>query len=183
MEKTSQKKYLLFITAILIEAVGAWLFVNYGYHWTKIIRYLCLNAFMIVLARIDHEKTIVPNKLLLVMLAVRAILLVAEIISYPEYWKEILISAAGGLIAGLILFLIAYFLSRKSIGMGDVKLAGVLGWYLGLSLIWWDLAVGLCFAGLYCVIQLLRKKLTMKDSIPLVPFLAIGTIAVLLLGF
>lgn len=117
------------------------------------------------------------------MLVVRGILLVAEIISYPAYWKELLISSFGGLAAGLFFFLIAYFLSRKSIGMGDVKLAAVLGWYLGLSLIWWDLAVGLCFAGLYCVIQLLRKKLTMKDSIPLVPFLAIGTIAVLLLGF
>lgn len=183
MEKTSQKKYILVVTAILIEAVSIWLFVSYGYHWTKIIRYLCLNAFMIVLARIDQQKTIVPNKLLIAMLAVRAVLLVIEIASYPEYWKELLISSGGGLAAGLILFLIAYVLSRKSIGMGDVKLAAVLGWYLGISLIWWDLAVGLCCAGLYCVIQLLRKKLTMKDSIPLVPFLAIGTIVVLLLGF
>ena len=84
---------------------------------------------------------------------------------------------------GLILFLIAYFLSRKSIGLGDVKLAAVLGWYLGLALIWWDLVVGLFLAGLYSVVQLVRKKLNLKDSIPLVPFLAAGTILVVLLGF
>lgn len=159
------------------------LFYRYDYHWTKILRYLCLTGFMLVLAVIDHEKSIVPNKLLVAMLVIRAVLLVIEVAVYPVYWKEKMISAVGGMLVGLILFLLAYVLSRKSIGLGDVKLAAVLGWYLGLSLIWWDLVAGLLLAGIYSVVQLARKKLSMKDSIPLVPFLATGTILILLLGF
>lgn len=135
------------------------------------------------MAVIDHEKSIVPNKLLVAMLVIRAVLLVIEVAVYPVYWKEKMISAVGGMLVGLILFLLAYVLSRKSIGLGDVKLAAVLGWYLGLSLIWWDLVAGLLLAGIYSVVQLARKKLSMKDSIPLVPFLATGTILILLLGF
>jgi prepilin signal peptidase PulO-like enzyme (type II secretory pathway) len=180
---TTAKKKKIFFLAFLIEVVSCFLFYRYDYHWTKILRYLCLTGFMLVLAVIDHEKSIVPNKLLVAMLVIRAVLLVIEVAVYPVYWKEKMISAVGGMLVGLILFLLAYVLSRKSIGLGDVKLAAVLGWYLGLSLIWWDLVAGLLLAGIYSVVQLARKKLSMKDSIPLVPFLAAGTILILLLGF
>lgn len=183
MKTMLKSKKWLWILLILLEITGICLFNIYGYHWTKTIRYLCLTGFMVVLALIDYEKFIVPNKLLAVMFGIRTGLLIIEIIAYPAYWKEKLLSAGGGLMVGLILFLIAYFLSRKRIGLGDVKLAAVLGWYLGLALIWWDLVVGLFLAGLYSVVQLVRKKLNLKDSIPLVPFLAAGTILVVLLGF
>ena len=173
---TAKKKKIFFLAFLLTEVVSCFLFYRYDYHWTKILRYLCL-------AVIDHEKSIVPNKLLVAMLVIRAVLLVIEVAVYPVYWKEKMISAVGGMLVGLILFLLAYVLSRKSIGLGDVKLAAVLGWYLGLSLIWWDLVAGLLLAGIYSVVQLARKKLSMKDSIPLVPFLATGTILILLLGF
>ena len=183
MQVAINQKKIFFVVLILVELAGLFLFSRYGYHWTKILRYLCLTGFMLFLGVIDHEKSIVPNKLLAVMLVIRAILLVIEITVYPFYWKEKIISAAGGMLVGRILFLLADILSRKSIGLGDVKLAAVLGWYLGLALIWWDLVVGLLLAGIYSVIQLARKKLSMKDSIPLVPFLAAGTVIILLLGF
>ncbi len=136
-----------------------------------------------VLAFIDYEKTIIPNKILLWMAAIRGVLLLGEILAFPEFWAEIVKSAVFGLLIGLSIFLLAYVLSRKSIGLGDVKLAAVLGWYLGGALIWWDIVVCLAFAGIYCIVQLLRKKLGMKDSIPLAPFFSIGTILVLLIGF
>lgn len=183
MEIILKKKKIFLLIFFLVEITGGILFYEYGYHWTKIIRYLFLAGFMIILAMIDHEKSIVPNKLLIEMFLIRAVLLGMEIVVYPTYWKEKLASAGGGLLVGLVLFLLAYFLSRKNIGIGDVKLAAVLGWYLGLALIWYDLVVGLFLAGLYSCIQLARKKLNMKDSIPLVPFLAIGTMLLLLLGF
>ncbi len=182
--KYYSKKEKDIFSGVSSDRSGELLFVyRYDYHWTKILRYLCLTGFMLVLAVIDHEKSIVPNKLLVAMLVIRAVLLVIEVAVYPVYWKEKMISAVGGMLVGLILFLLAYVLSRKSIGLGDVKLAAVLGWYLGLSLIWWDLVAGLLLAGIYSVVQLARKKLSMKDSIPLVPFLATGTILILLLGF
>ena len=84
---------------------------------------------------------------------------------------------------GFLIFFLARIFSRKSVGMGDVKLAAVLGWYLGGSLIWFDIVVSLSLAALYSIVQLILKKLNMKDSIPLAPFFSVGTILILLLGF
>lgn len=42
--------------------------------------------------------------------------------------------------------------------MGDVKLAAVLGWYLGGSLIWFDIVVSLSLAALYSIVQLILKN-------------------------
>ena len=72
---------------------------------------------------------------------------------------------------------------KGGLGMGDVKLAAVLGWYLGGALIWFDLVISLSLAAIYSIVQLIRKKLNMKDSIPLAPFFSVGTVLILLLGF
>ena len=172
-----EKKYILLIIAALVLA-EIFFFSKYGYHWLKAVRYMILTVFMVFLGFIDQQKTIIPNKLLLFMFVIRAVILAGEITVKPSYWLDILKSAGGFLI-----FLLARIFSRKSVGMGDVKLAAVLGWYLGGSLIWFDIVVSLSLAALYSIVQLILKKLNMKDSIPLAPFFSVGTILILLLGF
>lgn len=177
----NKKIFLGFI--LVIETVGVTLFYLYGYHWLKSLRYLCLMFFLTILGFIDCEKRIIPNRILAVMFLVRAVLLTGEIILFPSYWKELVISAVAGLGIGFLVFLLAYVLSRRNLGLGDVKLSAVLGWYLGASLIWWDLIVCLFLSAAYSCIQLFRKKVKLKDSIPLAPFISFGTILVLLIGF
>lgn len=52
---TAKKKKIFFLAFLLTEVVSCFLFYRYDYHWTKILRYLCLTGFMLVLAVIDHE--------------------------------------------------------------------------------------------------------------------------------
>ena len=181
-ELLKEKKYVPVIIAVLV-VTEAFLFTFYGYHWLKTVRYLILSAFLVILGFIDSKRTLIPNQLLIMMLVARAMLLIGEIGAEPAWWKECLKSAFGGLGLGLVIFLAAWFLSRKSIGMGDVKLAAVIGWYLGGSLIWFNLVVCLSLSAIFSIVQLLRKKLTMKDSIPLAPFFSVGTILILIIGF
>lgn len=182
MKEIALRKRNLLLIGILGVA-GIFLWWNYGYHWLKIIRYLVLVVFLVLIGAIDLEKRIIPNKFLLVLVGIRAILLAGDILLYPSYWGELLISAFGGMLAGFLVFLLAYFISRKSIGLGDVKLIAVIGFYVGMSLIWSAMVAGLLLAGIYSCIQLVRKKISMKDYIPLAPFLAAGTILIMLLGF
>ena len=168
-----EKKYILLIIAALVLA-EIFFFSKYGYHWLKAVRYMIFE---------DQQKTIIPNKLLLFMFVIRAVILAGEITVKPSYWLDILKSAGGGMLLGFLIFFLARIFSRKSVGMGDVKLAAVLGWYLGGSLIWFDIVVSLSLAALYSIVQLILKKLNMKDSIPLAPFFSVGTILILLLGF
>ena len=182
MKKIALKKLNLFLIAIL-AAAGIFLWKSYGYHWLKIIRYLILIVFLVPIGAIDFEKKIIPNKFLLVMIGVRGILLIGDMLAYPTYRVELLVSALSGMAIGFLVFLLAYFLSRKSIGLGDVKLVAVIGFYLGSSLIWSAMVGGLLLAGIYSCIQLIRKKVSMKDAIPLAPFLSAGTIFIILMGF
>lgn len=180
-ELIRNKKWICASAALV--CVEFFLFGRYGYHWTKMVRYILLSVFMTALGLIDSRERVVPNRILLCMLVLRGALLAAEMICFSAYAKEILLSAVGGMAIGLLIFLMAYFFSRKGIGMGDVKLAGVLGLYLGAALIWTDILLSLILAAVYSIVQLLRKKLKAKDSIPLVPFFSIGTILVLIIGF
>jgi leader peptidase (prepilin peptidase)/N-methyltransferase len=90
---------------------------------------------------------------------------------------------AGG--AALWLF---YFLLRAlyppGMGFGDVKLAGVLGMYLGF-LGWQHVLAGtfaaFLFGGLWSLGLLVSRRGTLKTSIPFGPFMLAGTVAAMLL--
>lgn len=176
------KKYVV-ILLILLAAAEVFLFSAYGYHWLKICRYMILSLGLVLLGFIDAQHTLIPNHILLGMLGVRGAVLAGEVAVMPSLWKEMLLSAFGGLLFGLLVFGIARLCSRGSVGMGDVKLVAVIGWYLGGSLIWLDMVGCLSLAALFSIIQLARKRLSLKMSIPLAPFFTVGTIVILLLGF
>ena len=74
-ELLKEKKYVLVIIAALMAA-EVFLFTFYGYHWLKTVRYLILSAFLVVLGFIDSKRTLIPNQLLIMMLAARAMLLI-----------------------------------------------------------------------------------------------------------
>ncbi|KRE77347.1 prepilin peptidase [Arthrobacter sp. Soil763] len=90
---------------------------------------------------------------------------------------------AGG--AALWLF---YFLLRAAyppgMGFGDVKLAGVLGMYLGF-LGWGHVFAGtfaaFLFGGLWSLALLVSRRGTLKSDIPFGPFMLAGTTAAMLL--
>lgn len=181
-EVLKEKKYLS-VVIVMTAIAEAILFHVYGYHWLKSTRYIFLTVFLILLSFIDSKRTIIPNKILMVMVVFRGIVLLGEITVVPSWRADMVKAAFGGMAIGFCIFLMAWFLSRRSIGLGDVKLAAVIGWYLGSSLIWFDLVFCLTLAAFFSIVQLFRKKLKMKDSIPLAPFFSGGTILILILGF
>lgn len=84
---------------------------------------------------------------------------------------------AGGLAAAP--FLAAALLRPEGMGMGDVKLAGVMGICLGQS-VWLAIAFGLGLAGATGVLVSLGQRLPpARITLPLAPFLALGAGAML----
>jgi leader peptidase (prepilin peptidase)/N-methyltransferase len=135
-------------------------------------------AFSMTLATItltDLEHRLIPN---VVLLPSAAIALVLVGLGDADQLSEHLIAAAGA--AGL-LFLVA-LVKPQGMGMGDVKLAGVMGLYLGRAVAP-ALLIGFAVGALYGLALIARHGAeARRRKVPFGPFLALGGIAGLFVG-
>ncbi len=134
-----------------------------------------LVLLLVPITLIDLDHRIIPNRLTLIgALSAPGILLATAPGALPEHLITGL--AAGG-------FLLAAALARPGgMGMGDVKLAGVLGLFLG-SAVAPALLVALLSGTLVGAAIIARKGAAgRKIAIPFGPFLALGGVFALLAG-
>ena len=182
-EMTGKKCRIALLAGIgLIFWPGAFLMQQYDYHLLKILRYWILLYALLLLSFVDYKKRIIPNRALLVLMGVRTVLLAAECVCFPEVWLEILVSSFCGLFGGGFLFLLAGFIARKGLGMGDVKMIAVTGFYLGFQVLMSDLVLSLLLTVMGGLFNLIIRKRSMKSEMPFAPFLALGTWFAILLG-
>jgi len=132
-------------------------------------------AVLVAVAAIDLDHRIIPNRIL----APAALWAVAATAAVDA--GELPEALAAG--AGAFAFLLAAALVHPAgMGMGDVKLAGVLGLYLGVAVVP-ALLVAFVAGALVGVAMLLREgAAARKKGIPFGPFLALGALAGLLAG-
>ena len=128
---------------------------------------------LVIISRHDLERRIIPNRI--VVPAWIAVLL-AHLAIHPGDWVEWLVASFG---AGAF-FLVIALVYPAGLGMGDVKLALLIGTALGWAVVT-ALFIGTLASGLVAAILLLRQGASArKRMIPLGPFLAGGAIVVLL---
>jgi leader peptidase (prepilin peptidase) / N-methyltransferase len=131
------------------------------------------SAVLVALSAIDVTHRIVPNRI--VVPAAGVTLVVHTLIDPSPEW----VIAAFGASA---FFLAAALIYPAGLGMGDVKLALLLGAMLGRTV---TLAImaGLLFALVPSVVLLARHGTkARKMAVPLVPFLALGALVALYWG-
>lgn len=162
----------------LVEALTALLFVAVGLKIgleDTLLPALAFTITLVAAAETDLEHRIIPNRLMAVS-AVAAVVLWA--IADPSRLPENLIAGAA---AGGVMFLVA-IAYPAGMGMGDVKLAGVMGLYLGASVAP-ALFIGFAAGALVGIgIVLVRGAAARKQGVPFGPFLAFGGIVALLYG-
>jgi leader peptidase (prepilin peptidase)/N-methyltransferase len=132
-------------------------------------------ACLIALAGIDLDHKLLPNKIVYPMAAYG---LVATAIVDTDDLVEHLISGAG---AYLFLF-IAVLAYPRGMGMGDVKLAGAMGLYLGLSIVPAMLTAFLTGSLVGLVMMAREGVQARKKAVPFGVFLALGGLVGVLAG-
>jgi leader peptidase (prepilin peptidase)/N-methyltransferase len=137
---------------------------------------LALIAVLVPVALIDYDHRIIPNKL---TLPAAIVAIAIGLATHPAGVPEQLIAgaAAGGF---LLFFALAY---PRGMGMGDVKLAAVLGLFLGRSVAVAVLS-GVLAAAIVGGIVMARVGVSAgrKTAVPFGPFLALGGVLGLLVG-
>lgn len=147
------------------------------------VAFLYFAAISIALALIDLDTHRLPNVIVLPSYIVGAVLLGTSALVSHEYGA--LFSSAVGALGLFLLYGLMAFLYPGGMGLGDVKLAGVIGLYLGW-LGWAPLVVGFFAAfllgGLYSIGLIVARKASRKTGIPFGPWMLAGAWVGILVG-
>jgi leader peptidase (prepilin peptidase)/N-methyltransferase len=165
-------------TAVLFGVMAARL----GFDWA-LPAFLVFTASLVALSVIDLDTYRLPTPIIYVTLGLSVPLLVLAAVVDGD-WRGLAEAAAGSVAAFAVLFAI-HLASPRGMGFGDVRLAALLGLFLG----WIELpevAVGLFFAFLLASVVgvglMLAKRRGRKDRVPFGPFLAAGAYLAVLVG-
>jgi prepilin signal peptidase PulO-like enzyme (type II secretory pathway) len=153
----------------LLVAACAW---KFGLHAeTLVASFFCLT--LVVLAAIDLEHRIIPNR---IVVPAAGVALVAQTAVHPSpEWAIGAVAASGFLLAAALAY-------PAGMGMGDVKLALLLGAVLGRT-VSVALFLGMLAAlvpGIYFLARYGSKG--RKMGVPLAPFLGLGSVIALFFG-
>ncbi|WP_349902542.1 prepilin peptidase [Parafrigoribacterium humi] len=162
---------LLFLPPVLGTTSG----VTMGALTLVLLAFLYFAAISVALALIDLDVHRLPNTIVLPAYLVATVLLVASATLSGDY-GGLVRAAIGGAALGIAYLLMAV-VAPGGMGFGDVKLAGVLGIFLGW-IGWGALVVGAIAAfllgGIFGIILILARRGGRKTAIPFGPWMLLG---------
>lgn len=168
-----------FMTGLFFVAVAWWALDRGAGHPAAtvlvLVAFLWLAAASIALTAIDLDVQRLPNVIVLPGYAVGTALLGAAALVDGRY-DQLLTAAIGGA-ALFAMYLIMVLVYPGGMGLGDVKLAGVLGIFLGW--LGWDaLAVGgfapFVLGGLFALVLIVLRRAGRKTKMPFGPWMLAG---------
>lgn len=145
--------------------------------------YLYLGGVAVVLALIDAGTHRLPNTIVLTSYPVGALLLVPVAAGRGEWGP--LVRALLGMVALSTVYLLLALVSRGSLGYGDVKLAGLLGLYLGFlgwPAVWLGTLAGFLLAGLAAGALLATGRASRGSAIAFGPYMLAGALLAVLVS-
>ena len=163
------------ITGILYVLI----YLSFGFS-IEFIFYIGLTSLLLIIAGIDYDHQVIPDPF--VMLGLGGGLLYHFIGSIMSHGLGGIVHGFIGLVIGGGFLLLIAVLSKGGMGGGDIKLMGMLGFWLGWKLTIIALFFSFLFGGLISIFLLACKIKNKKDMIPFGPFLCLGTFVSLLYG-
>jgi len=156
--------FLFFKPLVLTFTILNFLFAIYNF---------ITSCFLIIIFFFDLKHYLIPDKVIYPAIIISIIYLLPN----PKFY--ILNSLYSALGASLF-FLFIYLISKgKWMGFGDVKLAFLMGLFLGFPKILVALFLAFSLGAAIGIYLILTKKKTLKSEVPFAPFLVAGTFSAL----
>ncbi len=161
-----------------VELATALLFVlvalRFGLSW-ELPAFLVLAAGGMLLAVVDLQHRLLPNRVVVPSIGIGAVLLLLA--ALPERSWEALLRALLSAVVLFVVFLVLALVSPRGLGMGDVKLAGLIGLHLGW--IGWGTVVvgaaaGFVLQALLALALLAGRRIGLRGELPFGPAMLLG---------
>lgn len=167
----------------IIESVMGGLAVLLLFHfgWERdFLIFAVLTAVLLALSVIDIQTLRLPNSIVLTGAIIGIVLTIAL---KRDWWLDMIAGGAAGLGLLGLMGLIGTLLFRKpALGMGDIKLAGMIGLYLGPMRTMGMFVLGVFSAAIISGLLLLFARRKWDQKLPFGPYLALGAVVSLLWG-
>ncbi|MGC5649155.1 UNVERIFIED_CONTAM: A24 family peptidase [Kocuria sp. CPCC 205316] len=175
---TPSRPLLVVATAALFVLVASY----FGLSW-QLPAYFFFAAVAVVLTVIDLRHHLLPNAVVLPALGIGFVLL-ALAATGESTWGALLRAVLGALVL-FVLYLVLALISPAGLGMGDVKLAAVLGLFLGFQG-WGALFVGAVLASVVGMVGglavLASRRGGLRSDVPFGPSMLAGALVAVVWG-
>ena len=164
-------------TAVLFVLVA----LQFGASW-ELPAFLFLAGAAALLAVIDLQHHKLPNRVVVPSIGIGAPLLVVAAAG-EHHWPSLLRAGLGAAVLFAV-FLVLALISPRSLGMGDVKLAALLGLYLGWlgwGAVVLGAAAGFVVQAVVALALLAARRVTLRGELPFGPAMLLG--AALVIGW
>jgi len=155
------------------------IYLIYGLSIQSLI-YIILSSALIIIAFIDLNEQIVPDVISLPGIVIGFIL--SFFVPYILFMNSALGVVVGGGIILIIGLAGSVVFKKEAMGGGDVKLAAMVGAFLGWRYIIISLSLGFFLGALAGIFLILSKIKSREDTVPFGAFIVLGSFITLLWG-
>jgi leader peptidase (prepilin peptidase)/N-methyltransferase len=156
-------------------------FAKEGFAWSAyLLPYLLMVTVLIIVAVIDLQKQIIPNKVMYPAIVVALASMGIVALVRGDY--KIITDSLIGAVVIAAPWAIAAMIFPKGFGMGDAKLAAFTGAILGWKSELIGFFIGIALGAIAGAVLMVAGKKGRKSRIPFGPFLAAGALIALFWG-
>lgn len=188
-------KQRISVRYLLVECLTAVLTLLVWSQWQKenpatfeLFVRLFLTYALIVVAMVDIEFFIIPNEITYTCFALSLV----TVLAFPlqmgtlDRWEALSQSLFGALVGGGSLWLVGWvakiFLKKEAMGLGDVKLMGMVGSLLGWKAALCSIMIASIIGSIVGFMLVIMRKVRLESRIAFGPFLAIGSFIFMMWG-
>ncbi|MBE6022429.1 MAG: prepilin peptidase [Cellulosilyticum sp.] len=172
--------------SIGVEAITGVGFVGIYSYYGRSMEMLIMWTFFavtLILTIIDWKKMLLPTCVIKWGLIIGMVEKLFQVIELG-HWQNMILSLLGAIV-GYGIFAILYSVSKRvlkkeGLGYGDVRLVGLIGFFVGVQNLFMAIFIAALLASIYGAFLLKKKRLS--EPYPFGPFLSIGSYTSLLWG-